>query len=531
MLASGSGRTLSIVIFFVLVAASIAITVIASRRAKGASGFFAAGRRVSASGNGLAIMGDLFSAAAFLGISGLVALYGFDGVLYSMGFAVALITVLLVVAEPLRNSGVYTMTDVMAYRLRRPQVRAAAALGSVTIILAYLLAQMIGVGVITSLLLGINASLSIVLVGLLMIVYVSFGGMVATTYVQMFKALLLISATVLLTVLLLAKFGFNPSHLLDRAAQRSGKGDAFLAPGLNFTNHIDLISLGLGLVMGTAGLPHILMRFYTVPDAPTARRSVVWVMGVHGSALFLMTVLGFGAAALVGSKAIEAVNKAGNGAAPMLAQVLGGGRGTTGGAILFALVSAVAFATILAVVAGLAIGASANVAHDLYTNVLRKGEVDEARQVMVARVASLVIGAVAVVLALAAKTLNVAFVVGLVFAMSASANLPVLVYSLHWRRFNTAGAVAAIVVGLVAAVALAVMGPSVIGPKGIMLKDSAPIIGLANPGIISIPAGFLAGLLATLLTARDQDSERRFEMLRIRALTGYGAERRVEAGA
>ena len=528
MVASDGGRTLSVVVFFVLVAASLAITFVASRRAKGASGFFVAGRRISARQNGLAIVGDLFSAAAFLGISGLVALNGFDGVMYSIGFLVALVTVLLLIAEPLRNTGRYTMTDVMAYRLERRRVRAVAAVASVVIILFYLLAQMVGVGVITGLLLGIDQSVAIALVGILMMVYVTFGGMVATTYVQLFKAVLLIGATVLLTVLLLAKFGFNYSHLLDRAAARSGKGDAFLAPGLKFTNHIDLLSLGLGLVLGTAGLPHIMMRFYTVPDAQTARRSAVWVMGIHGSCLFLMTLLGFGAAALVGPELIAASNHAGNSAAPLLAQVLGGGTGTVGGQVLFALVSAVAFATILAVVAGLAIGASANISHDLYTHVLRRGKVNEQREVTVAKLAALAVGAIAIVLALAAKSLNVAFLVGLAFAMAASANLPVLVYSLHWRRFNTAGAVSAVVVGLTTAVGLAVVGPSVIGPEGIALHGVEPLTTLSNPGIISVPAGFLAGWLATVLTARERRSEERFDQLRLRALTGYGAERTVE---
>jgi cation/acetate symporter len=528
MIASDAGRTLSVVVFFALVAASLAITFAASRRARGASGFFVAGRRISARQNALAIVGDLFSAAAFLGISGMVALKGFDGVMYSIGFLVALITVLLVVAEPLRNLGRYTLTDVMAYRLDRPRVRAVAAVASVVIILFYLLAQMVGVGVITSLLLGIDQSLAIALVGVLMMIYVTFGGMVATTYVQLFKAVLLIGATVVLTLLLLGKFGFNYSNLLDRAAARSGEGGAFLLPGLKFTNHVDLLSLGLGLVLGTAGLPHIMMRFYTVPDAQTARRSAVWVMGIHGSCLFLMTLLGFGAAALVGPHAIAASNEAGNSAAPLLAQVLGGGGATLGGQVLFALVSAVAFATILAVVAGLAIGASANISHDLYTHVLRRGEVNEQREVRVARVASLAVGLIAVVLALAAKSLNVAFLVGLAFAMAASANLPVLIYSLHWRRFNTAGAVGAVVVGLSTAVGLAVVGPSVIGPDGIMLHGVQPLTTLSNPGIVSVPAGFLAGWLATILTARERRSEDRFDQLRLRALTGHGAERAVE---
>jgi cation/acetate symporter len=524
MIGSHGARTLSIVIFCLLVAASLGITYVASRRASGASGFFVAGRRISARQNGLAIVGDLFSAAAFLGISGLVALSGFDGVMYSIGFLVALIPVLLVVAEPLRNTGRYTMTDVIAYRFRDPKVRGTAAVVSIVIILFYLLAQMVGVGVITSLLLGLDARASIAVVGVLMMAYVTFGGMVATTYVQLLKAFLLISATIVLTVLLLARFGFDFSHVLRQAAANSGKGGAFLVPGLKYTNHVDLFSLGLGLVLGTAGLPHIMMRFYTVPDAVTARRSAVWVMGLHGTCLFLMTILGFGAAAIVGPKAIEAAQQAGNGATPLLAQALGGGAGSVGGTILFAVVSAVAFATILAVVAGLAIGASANVAHDIYTHVLRGGAVDERREVRVAKLASLAVGVIAVVLALAARSMNIAFLVGLAFAIAASTNLPVLVYTLYWKRFSAGGAIAGLVVGAVTSVGLALVGPSVIGPQGVALHGMHPLTALADPGIISVPAGFLAGLLGTLLTTREPAAAERFEDLRIRALTGYGAE-------
>jgi cation/acetate symporter len=383
---------------------------------------------------------------------------------------------------------------------------------------------MVGVGVITSLLLGLDARASIAVVGVLMMAYVTFGGMVATTYVQLLKSFLLISATILLAVLLLARFGFDFSHILRQAAARSGKGGAFLVPGLKYTNHVDLFSLGLGLVLGTAGLPHIMMRFYTVPDAITARRSAVWVMGLHGTCLFLMTILGFGAAAVVGPQAIEAAQQAGNGATPLLAQALGGGAGSFGGTILFAVVSAVAFATILAVVAGLAIGASANVAHDIYTHVLRGGAVDERREVRIAKLASLAVGVVAIGLALAARSMNIAFLVGLAFAIAASTNLPVLVYTLYWQRFSAGGAIAGLVVGAVTSVGLALVGPSVIGPEGIALHGSHALTTLADPGIISVPAGFLAGFLGTLLTTPEPAAAGRFEALRIRALTGYGAE-------
>jgi len=528
MIGSESGRTLSTIFFFVFVAISLGITYWAARRAQGGAAFFAAGRSLSAWQNGLAIAGDYMSAAAFLGITGLVSLFGFDGLMYSMGFVVAWILVVLVVAEPLRNAGKYTISDVMAYRLRARPVRLASAVSSVTIVLFYLLAQMVGIGAVTTLLLPIDPNLAIALVGVLMTIYVVFGGMVATTYVQMVKAILLMSAAVLLTLLLLLEFDFSISGLLSGAAEASGKGDAFLEPGLNFTNKLDLISLGLGLALGTAGLPHIMMRFYTVPDARTARRSVNWVIGINGTFLLMTTLLGFGAAALVGAKAITAANPAGNSAGPLLALELGGGPDSLAGSLLLAFVAAVAFATILAVVAGLTIAAAANIAHDLYTHVIRRGDEDEDKEVRVAKVATLAVGAVAILLAFAAKSLNVAFLVGLAFAVAASANLPVVLYSLFWKRFNTPGAVASIVVGLVTAVGIVLVSPAVIGEEGIMLKGVEPLISLTNPGVVSIPAGFLAGWLATMTTSRERLSGSRFEALRLRALSGFGAERSSE---
>ena len=525
MIGGQSGQTLGTIFFFAFVAMSLGITYYAARRAHSAAGFYAAGRNLKAWQNGLAIAGDYMSAAAFLGIAGLVSLFGFDGLMYSIGFVVAWIMVVLVVAEPLRNAGKYTISDVMAYRLRARPVRLASAISSVTIVLFYLLAQMVGIGAITTLLLPIDPNLAIALVGILMTIYVVFGGMVATTYVQMIKAILLMSAAILLTVLLLFEFDFSLSGLLSSAAEASGKGDAFLEPGLAFTNKLDLISLGLGLALGTAGLPHIMMRFYTVPDAQTARRSVNWVIGINGTFLLMTTLLGFGAAALVGSEAITAANPAGNSAGPLLALELGGGPDSLTGNLLLAFVSAVAFATILAVVAGLTIAAAGAIAHDIYTHVIRHGDEDEAKEVRVARVATLAVGAVAIMLAFAAKSLNVAFLVGLAFAVAASANLPVILYSLFWKRFNTPGAVASIATGLVTAVGLVLVSPSVIGEKGIMLKGVEPLISLSNPGLVSIPAGFLAGWLVTMATSREPSSESRFEELRLRALSGFGAEK------
>ena len=364
MIASSQGQWLTSIFFLFFIAVSLGLTVWSIRRSRSASGFFVAGRSLSGWQNGLALSGDYMSAASFLGIAGLVSLFGFDGLLYSFGFIVGWILIVLLVAEPLCNSGKYTLSDVMAYRLRPRPVRAGAVISSVTISLFHLLGQLIGASAIVSLLLPIDASTSIIVIGFLMVSYVLFGGMVATTYVQMVKAVLVFCATAFLTVLLLNRFDFSVSSLMSAAATASGKGDAFLSPGLYFTNKLDLVSLGVGLVLGTAGLPHIMMRFYTVPAAKDARASANWVIGVVGVYLVMTTVLGFGAAALVGHDKIVAASRAGNSAAPLLALYLGGGSGTLGGQMLVAFISAVTFATILAVVAGLLIAAASNVAHD-----------------------------------------------------------------------------------------------------------------------------------------------------------------------
>ncbi|MBU9477060.1 solute symporter family protein [Burkholderia multivorans] len=505
------------------------ITWWANRRSRSATGFFVAGRSLKGWQNGLAICGDYMSAASFLGIAGLVSLYGFDGLVYSFGFIVGWSVIVLVVAEPLRNAGKYTLTDVMAYRLEARPVRAAAAASSLSIGMLYMLAQLVGAGVITSLLLPIPPTAAIVCVGVLMITYVMLGGMVSTTYVQIFKAVLVFGASTVLVLILMSNFGFSVSNLMSAAADASGKGSAFLEPGLYFKDKLDLISLGLALALGTAGLPHIMMRFYTVPRAKDARVSSNWVIGVVGVYLILTTVLGFGAAALVGKKTIVAANAAGNGAAPLLALHLGGGAGTFGGQLLLSFISAVTFMTILAVVSGLMIAAASNVSHDLYAHVVKKGKCSEAEEVHVARWATLTVGVIAVALAIAVRDLNVAFLVGVAFAVAASANLPVILYSLYWKRFNTVGAMASLTVGLVSAIGLVIVGPAVIGSKGMFLKDLHPLIPFTNPGIVSIPIGFFAGWLGTILSKPSTTSETKFEELKLRALTGIGAEKASNA--
>ncbi|MFE4859691.1 cation acetate symporter [Streptomyces sp. NPDC056670] len=525
-------RPLIITLFAVFVAATLAITVWAGRQTKNASDFYAGGRQFTAFQNGLAVSGDYMSAASFLGIAGAIALFGYDGFLYSIGFLVAWLVALLLVAEPLRNSGRYTMGDVLAYRMRQRPVRTAAGASTIVVSIFYLLAQMAGAGVLVSLLLGITTDagkiLIVALVGVLMIVYVTIGGMKGTTWVQMVKAVLLIAGAILMTFLVLLKFHFNVSDLLGSAAEKSGKGAAFLEPGLKYgasgTSKLDFISLGIALVLGTAGLPHILIRFYTVPTAKAARKSVNWAIGIIG-AFYLMTIaLGFGAAALVGPAAIKAQNPAGNTAAPQLAEYLGGGVGTTGGATLLAVISAVAFATILAVVAGLTLASSSSFAHDIYANVIRKGKATEKEEMRAARWATVLIGAVAIVLGAFARDMNVAGLVALAFAVAASANLPTILYSLFWKRFTTQGALWSIYGGLFSSVFLVLFSPVVSGnPKTSMFKGvDFHWFPLENPGLISIPLGFLLGWIGSLLSKEEPDRGKYAE-LEVKSLTGIGA--------
>ncbi|MFE6495041.1 cation acetate symporter [Streptomyces sp. NPDC057748] len=524
-------RPLIITLFAVFVAATLGITVWAGRQTKSASDFYAGGRQFTAFQNGLAVSGDYMSAASFLGIAGAIALFGYDGFLYSIGFLVAWLVALLLVAEPLRNSGRYTMGDVLAYRMRQRPVRTASGVSTIVVSIFYLLAQMAGAGVLVSLLLGITSDagkiLIVALVGVLMIVYVTIGGMKGTTWVQMVKAVLLIAGALLMTFLVLLKFDFNISDLLGTAAEKSGHGAAFLEPGLKYgatgTSKLDFLSLGIALVLGTAGLPHILIRFYTVPTAKAARKSVNWAIGIIG-AFYLMTIaLGFGAAALIGPDEIKAKNPAGNAAAPQLAEYLGG-VGTTGGAVLLAVISAVAFATILAVVAGLTLASSSSFAHDIYANVIRKGKATEKEEMRAARLATVLIGAVAIALGAFARDMNVAGLVALAFAVAASANLPTILYSLFWKRFTTQGALWSIYGGLATSVILVLFSPVVSGnPKTSMFKGvDFAWFPLENPGLISIPLGFLLGWIGSLLSKEEPDKGKYAE-LEVKSLTGVGA--------
>ncbi len=513
----------ALLLFLVFIVITLVITYWAAKQSSGASAFFTANRQITGWQNGLAVAGDYMSAASFLGIAGMIAFQGYDGFMYSVGFLVAYLTVLLIVAEPLRNAGKYTMADVLAYRLRPRPVRAMASLSTLTVSTFYMIAQMVGAGALVSLLLkdsGLSFQSAVVGVGVLMMIYVAFGGMLATTWVQIVKALLLIGGTFLLSLFVLAHFGFNLGNFFDAVSHVTyhDKNGAeitqnFLQPGLKFKppyGALDLISLGMALLFGTAGLPHILVRFYTVPDAKTARISVVWAMGIIGVFYILTTFLGFGAATIVGRDFI-AKNGGTNMSAPLLAQALGG-------EIFFAFISSIAFATILAVVAGLTISASTSFAHDFYTNVLHHGkERRPGEEVRVARITTFVVGAVSIAIAiLLGPTANVAFLVGLAFAVAASANLPVIVLSLFWKRFNTTGAVFGLATGLIASIGLILISPSV------MKTD--PLFPLDNPGLVSIPLGFLGAVVGTLI-GREPAAEVKFTELLVRANTGIGAEK------
>ncbi|MGW3151302.1 MULTISPECIES: solute symporter family protein [Streptomyces] len=528
---TGHHQMLALLLFSGFVATTLAITTWVSRNRRGsAEEFYAGGRLFSPMENGFAIAGDYMSAASFLGVTGLIALFGYDGLLYVVGFLVAWLVVLFLVAELVRNCGRFTLADVVAARMNERPVRIAVGTSSVTVSVLYLVAQMVGAGSLVALLLGRTGEAAqawtVIGVGALMVIYVSLGGMRATTWIQIVKAVLLLGGTIALTVLVLLRFHGDVDRLLLTAAERSGHGDAFLAPGLKYggdwTARFDFISLGLALVLGTAGLPHILSRFYTVPTARAARRSVVWAIGLIGGFYLMTIVLGFGAAAIVGPEAVSGSNAAGNTAVPLLALNLGGGAGSTGGTVLFAVVAAVAFATILAVVAGITLASSASVAHDLYAS-LRRGRGEPRSEVGVARVAAVGIGVVAIGLGLLARDLNVAFLVGLAFAVAASANLPVLLYSLFWRGFTTRGAAWAVYGGLVPALGLVLLSPVVSGsPDSLFPAVDFQYFPLQNPGIVSIPLGFLAGWLGTVTSAEVPDEAKHAET-EVRSLTGAGA--------
>src|SRR5215218_3336863 len=517
----------AVVIFAIVLSITLGITYWASKRATSAVGFYAAGRQITGVQNGLAISGDYLSAASFLGIAGLIFIYGFDGFLYSIGFLVAFLTVMFLLAERMRNAGKFTIADVLAFRLRERPARTAAALGTLSVAAFYLIAQMVGAGVLIQALVGIDFTPAVILTGIFMLCYVVFGGMVATTWVQIIKAVLLMCGILVMSLFVLGKVGFNPIELFNRADANKGAESTFsLGPGTFLAKPIDTVSLGLALVLGTAGLPHILMRFFTVPNAKAARSSVVWAMFLIGFFYLLTTFIGFGARAFLGEKGVEAAGTGGNLAAPNLATFLGGGEGTFGGDLFLAVIAGVAFATILAVVAGLVLSASAAVSHDIWSNIVRKGKESDHEEVWVAKLAAVAIGVIAMVVAIAGgEALNVSFMVGLAFAIAASANFPALVLALMWPRFNTTGAVWGVLGGVGSALLLIIISPIVWGgPPGEPDTGAFTWYDLNNPGIISIPLGFLGCIVGTLLS-HERKAERAFHELYVRSETGLGSEK------
>ncbi|MGM7637368.1 solute symporter family protein [Bacillus sp. Hm123] len=499
--------------FVVIVGLTLVITYWAAKRTNSASEFYTAGGGLTGWQNGLAIAGDYLSAASFLGIAGAIALNGFDGFFFSIGYLVAYLVVLYIVAEPLRNLGKYTLADMINARFDQKKIRATAAMSTITIVIFYMIAQLVGAGALIQLLLGIDYWIAVLIVGVMMTVYVLFGGMTATSWVQIVKAVLLMIGTVIISFLVLAKFNFNIFEMFSQMKTATPLGESFLHPGVKYKNPIDTMSITIALVLGTAGLPHILMRFFTVKDAKTARSSVVvatWIVGIF----YILTIfLGFGAAAFVGSDNIIAANAAGNMAAPLLAQALGGD-------MLMSFVSAVAFATILAVVAGLVLSGASAFAHDIYGEIIKKGKITEKQQMLAARYASISVAVFSIVLALFAQKMNVAFLVSLAFCVAASANLPVIIYTIYWKRFNTTGALAAMITGLASALILVSISPNVLDPEGTAIFVGEPLFPLTNPAIVSVPAGFIAGYLATVLSSAKADT-RKFAEVTVKANTGY----------
>jgi cation/acetate symporter len=561
-----------LILFIVFIAITLGITFWASSHNRTKAEFMTADRQITGFQNGWAVAGDYMSAASFLGIAGLIAFYGYDGFMYSVGWLVAYLTVLLLVAEPLRNTGKFTMADVLAFRLQDNHIRAIAALSTLAVSIFYMIAQMVGAGSLVSLLVPqISFQTAIVVVGVLMLVYVIFGGMLATTWVQIVKAVLLMGSTIVLSFMVMAHFHFSMTEFFAAIANVHGTvKDAagnvvatkdFTQPGLLYNGKwgaLGLISLGIALIFGTAGLPHILVRFYTVPNAQAARTSVVWATVLIGAFYLMTTFLGFGAATLVGKGNIG-VHVTGAAATTYIASLQQAGKadeatklqeqlttkgyivktpnnnlagpllaGQLGGDFFLALIAAVAFATILAVVAGLTIAASSAFAHDVWFNVVKHGVEDEKEQVLVARITAAAVGALAIVLALALKSLNVAFLVGLAFAVAASANVPSLILTLFWRHFNKAGMVSGMLTGLISSLVLIVLSPAVMGidPEGATVKhiiQAKALFPLDNPAIVSVPLGFIVAVLAALLT-HDRAAESTYPELRVRANTGLGAE-------
>ncbi|MEB7771200.1 solute symporter family protein [Kurthia gibsonii] len=498
--------------FLGIVGLTLLVTYIAAKKTSNAKDFYTAGGGLTGWQNGLAISGDYLSAAAFLGVSGAIALSGFDGFFFSVGYVVANLVVLYMIAEPLRNLGKYTLADMITARFNEKKVRAMAAISTITIVILYMIAQLVGAGALIQLLFGIDYWIAVLIVGTMMTVYVLFGGMTATSWVQIIKACLLLFGTALMSFLVLRQFDFSIVTMFDKMATATSYGDSFLVPGLKYTNGFDSISVLIALVLGTGGLPHILMRFFTVKDAQTARTSISWATWITAIFFTLTIFLGFGAAAFVGIKEIIAANAAGNTAAPLLAEFLGGN-------VLLSFICAVAFATILAVVSGLVLTGASAISHDIYGEIIKKGVLTEKQQVLAARIGSISIAVLSILLALGAQSLNVSFLVSFAFCIAASANLPVILYTIYWKNFTSTGAIAATATGLISCIILGAIGPNIWSPTGNAIFVGTPLFPLTNPAIVTVPLGFLAGYLGSKLSSRKVDLDI-YEEIQVKSSTG-----------
>ncbi len=512
----------AIAMFVGFVAVTLVITYWAARRTKTTSDFYAAGGGITGFQNGIAIAGDYMSAASFLGISSLVYTFGYDGLIYSIGFLVGWPIIMFLMAEPLRNLGKFTFADVVSYRLQATPIRAMAATGTLVTVAFYLIAQMVGAGQLIQLLFGLDYPIAVVMVGVLMILYVTFGGMIATTWVQIIKACLLLFGATLISILVLSQFNFDVNAFISKAIEVHPKHGAIMLPGPQVASPISAISLGMALMFGTAGLPHILMRFFTVKDAKEARKSVFWATTFIGYFYILTFIIGFGAIILVSTNpayldAKGALLGGGNMAAIHLADAVGGD-------VMKGFISAVAFATILAVVSGLTLSGASAVSHDLYASVFRHGRVAEGAEIRASRITTIVLGIIAMALGILFQKVNVAFMVGLAFAIAASANFPVLLLSMLWRGLTTWGAFCGGFTGLISAVALTVLSPgiwvNILGnPAG-----SAPFP-YTSPAIFTIPLAFLVCYVVSLLdSSRSAAAERQaYDAQYVRSQTGIGA--------
>jgi cation/acetate symporter len=511
--ALGQPNAISILFFAVFVFMTLMITYWAAKKTKTAAEYYAAGRTVTGFQNGLALSGDYMSAASFLGIAGMVSLNGYDGMIYATGWLVGWPALMFLIAEPLRNLGKFTFADVVAFRLKQTPIRIAGAIGGLLVVLAYTIAQMVGSGSLIKLMFGMPYEAAEVIVGCVMLAYVLFGGMLATTWVQIVKACLLLFGVTVMLILGLAKFGFNPGNVYGAVQNLPGIGESMLKPGGLVTSPLDAVSLGLALMLGLLGLPHILMRFFTVPNAKEARKSVAYASTFIGYFYCIIPIVGFMAAVLVGKGLITKVDKGGNMAALLLAELLGG-------TPFMGFIAAVAFATILAVVAGLTLSAASALSHDIFVSVFRSGHASEQEQVKVARISVVIFGIVAIFLGIMFKGQNVAFMVGLAFAIAASGNFPALLMSILWKKFTTAGAVASILVGSIAATVLIILSPTVWVD---VFKFKQAIFPLKNPAIFSMALSFACGIIFSYLFP-DEDAQKKFEDEKLRTYLGIGAE-------